>query len=213
MFSADPRAMYEKRLKRTLKFISDLPATVEILDIGCQTGGFCAKLQRLGHKPSGIEIDSKSVDDAQRQHPGIPFMVGNCEKEIPFPDNSFDVVWAGEVIEHVGHTDVFINEINRVLRVGGQLILTTPMHNRLKNLGIVLFNFEKHFNPEFPHYRFYSKNSLSSVLTKRGFEVVEVDYIGRMAVVANVIFLVAKKNETKAVFSDFRLVADNRDPL
>jgi len=107
---------------------------------------------------------------------------------------------------------VFINEINRVLKVGGHLILTTPMHNRLKNLYVVLFKFEKHFNPKFPRYRFYSKKSLSAVLQRRGFEIVEVDYIGRLPVIANVIFVIARKVATKAVLSDFRLGADNRDP-
>jgi len=152
------------------------------------------------------------VDLARGAHPDIPFVVGNCEKEIPFHDGSFDVVWAGEVIEHVAHTDVFINEINRVLKIGGYLILTTPMHNRIKSLFVVLFKFEKHFNPEFPHYRFYTKRSLSAVLERRGFEIVEVDYISRIPVVANVIFMIARKAATKAVFSDFRLSADNRDP-
>ena len=146
------------------------------------------------------------------KHPGISFVAGNCEREIPFQDSFFDVVWAGEVIEHVGHTDVFINEINRVLKVGGHLILTTPMHNRLKNLYVVLFKFEKHFNPEFPHYRFYSKKSLSKVLEKRGLEIIEVDYLGRVPAVANVIFVVAVKVATKTVLSDFRKGADNRDP-
>jgi len=82
-----------------------LRAKGTILDIGCQSGSVCAELQRLGYEPSGIEIDSRSVEDARTKHPGISFAVGNCEKEIPFPDNCFDFAWAGEVIEHVGHTD------------------------------------------------------------------------------------------------------------
>jgi SAM-dependent methyltransferase len=209
--SNDAVAIYEKRHQRTIKFISSLKSKLKILDIGCQAGGFCAELLRLNHEPYGIEIDLESVENARKVNPTIEFAVGNCEKQIPFPDATFDAVWAGEVIEHIGHTDLFINEINRVLKVGGHFILSTPMHNRLKNMMVVLFKFEKHFNPEFPHYRFYSKKSLSAVLEKRGFEIVEVDYIGRIPVVANVIFVVAKKVATKPVLSEFRQAADNRD--
>ncbi|HVB56382.1 MAG TPA: class I SAM-dependent methyltransferase [Candidatus Acidoferrales bacterium] len=148
--SNEPHSINEKRVQRTLKFITGLEAKMKILDIGCQSGDFCNDLQRLGHEPYGIEISSESVDEARRKHARIPFVVGNCEQEIPFPDGSFDVVWAGEVIEHIGHTDVFVNEVNRVLKVGGHFILSTPMHNRLKNLFVVLFKFEKHFNPGVP---------------------------------------------------------------
>jgi SAM-dependent methyltransferase len=198
------RSIYEKRSQRTIEFIKRLKNSVKILDIGCQSGGFCGELQRLGYEPYGIEIVAELVERARSQHPSITFAVGNCEKEIPFPDSSFDVVWAGEVIEHIGHTDVFVNEVNRVLKVGGYFILTTPMHSRLKNLCIVLFKFEKHFNPEFPHYRFYSKKSLNTVLAKRGFKIAEVDYIGRVRPVANVMFVAAKKVANKAELSDFR---------
>lgn len=206
------QSLNEKRVRRTLEFITRLGPRTKVLDIGCQSGSFCGELRRLGHEPCGIEIASESVNEAQRMQPGIPFVVGNCEKKIPLPDESFDAVWAGEVIEHIGHTDVFVNEINRVLKVGGYFILSTPMHNRLKNLCVVLFKFERHFNPEFPHYRFYSKKSLSNVLEKRGFQIVDVGYIGRLPLLANVMFVVARKVATKAVLSDFRQYADNRDP-
>jgi ubiquinone/menaquinone biosynthesis C-methylase UbiE len=210
--SNDPVSRNAKRYQRALKSITGLQDKMKILDIGCQSGDFCAELKKLGHEPYGIEIVAEAVADAQGKHPDIPFVLANCESKIPFPDSSFDVIWAGEVIEHIGHTDLFINEINRVLKVGGHLILSTPMHNRLKSLYIVLFRFEKHFNPEFPHYRFYSKKSFSAVLERRGFRIVECDYIGRLPVVANVILISAEKVATKAVLSDFRQGADNRDP-
>lgn len=203
--SNDPQSIREARVKRALKFISGLESQkAKVLDIGCQSGGFCAELLQLGHDPSGIEIVPALVENAKRRHPTIPFVVGNCEEEIPFSDGFFDVVWAGEVIEHIRHTDMFINEINRVLRPGGFVVLTTPMHNRIKNLYVVLFRFEKHFDPEFPHYRFYSRRSLTEVLNKRGFEVTEVDYIGRIPIVANAIFIAAKKVATKTALSHDR---------
>ena len=207
----DVHSRNDDRRKRTLGFIASLKGKVRILDIGCQSGTFCGALRELGHEPYGIEISSRQVKRAQNMYPDIPIIQANCEKTLPFPDSHFDVVWAGEVIEHIGHTDVFLNEINRVLRPGGHFILSTPMHNRIKGLLIVLFKFEKHFDPEFPHYRFYTKKSLCGVLKRRGFEIVEVGYIGRIPLLANVIFMVAKKVMTKPVLSEWRERSDNRE--
>jgi len=194
----------EKRYQRALQFITGLGKKQKVLDIGCQSGDFCHELLLLGHEPHGIEIVPELVASARLKYPEMAVTVGNCEVEVPFPDKTYDMVWAGEVIEHIAHTDVFLNEINRVLKVGGHFMLTTPLHNRLKGILIVLFKFEKHFNPEFPHYRFYSRKSLKQVLTRRGFEIVEVDYTGRVPCVANTIFLAARKLATTQIMSEHR---------
>ena len=201
--SNSSQSIRERRVQRALRFIASTGTHQKVLDIGCQSGGFCGELLKLGHEPHGIEIMAELVQNARRNQPNIDFIVGDCSKEIPYPDASFDVVWAGEVIEHIGYTDVFVNEVNRVLRIGGHFILTTPMHNRLKNIYLVLFKFEQHFDPEFPHYRFYTKKSLCDVLTKRGFEIADIDYTGRIPLLANTIFVAAKKLATKKVMSTY----------
>ncbi len=48
------------------------------------------------------------------------------EEGIPYPDDSFDVVSAGEVIEHIYDPDRLLAETRRVLRPGGHVVLTTP---------------------------------------------------------------------------------------
>ena len=181
------------RYKRVLDFVSRFPTPQTILDIGCQSGDLCCELQRLGHEPHGIEILEESVEAAKAKYPDIDFRLANCEKEIPYPSNTFDMVWAGEVIEHIGHTAIFVGEISRVLKPGGLLVLTTPMHNRIKNLYIVLFRFEKHFDPEFSHYRYYSKRSLTNTLEKRGLRIENIGYIGRIPIIANCMWVVARK--------------------
>ena len=49
-----------------------------------------------------------------------------CEGEWELPDAAFDVVWAGEVIEHVADTAGWLSEVRRVLRPGGTLLLEHP---------------------------------------------------------------------------------------
>jgi 2-polyprenyl-3-methyl-5-hydroxy-6-metoxy-1,4-benzoquinol methylase len=182
----------------------NLEKSSRILDVGCQNGNLCHRLQAQGYQPVGIEIVEQLIDQAKRDYPTIPFKYGDCEQKMPFDDASFDVVWAGDVIEHIRFTDTFVNEINRVLKINGLLILTTPMHNKLKNLIISAYNFEKHFDPEFPHLRFYTLKSLRNILETRGFKVFHVKYLGRIAILAKSMFVAAKKMKNEQVYSKHR---------
>lgn len=193
-----PYDLQKKRYKVILPFFQVLKSSY-ILDIGCQLGDSCCLISQLGHKVYGVEVDTECVDIAKKKYPMLNIQWGDCEREIPFPDKYFDLVWAGDVIEHIRFTDVFINEINRVLKVSGLFVLTTPMHNRIKNMLISITNFEKHFNPEFSHYRFYTKKSLRNVLEKRGFRIRSINYIGRIRLIAETMFVVAEKTEDKIV--------------
>lgn len=68
---------------------------------------------------------------------------------------------------------------------------------------IALFRFEEHFDPEFPHYRFYTLKSLKSVLEKRGFRMIRVKYIGRVRPFSNNMFVIAEKILSKCVYSRY----------
>lgn len=193
----------QKRIDFFLRSIKN-QKNCRVLDIGCQTGSVCHQLSKLGHDAYGVEVLEESVSSAREKYPQLHFEVANCEEKIPFANNFFDIVWAGDVIEHIAFTDIFINEINRVLKVKGLFILTTPMHNIVKNIIISLCNFEKHFDPEFPHYRFYTLKSLGNVLKKRGLSIKKTNYIGRIAPLAKTMFIIAEKKEDKQVYSQHR---------
>ena len=193
----------QERMEYFLDFIRD-KKDCRVLDIGCQSGSLCHQLKQCGHEPYGVDIVEELIQKARGTYPQITFECVDCEKGIPFDDNFFDVVWAGDVIEHICFTDVFVNEINRILKIGGLFVLTTPMHNRLKNVIISLYNFEKHFDPEFPHLRFYTLKSLQTVLEKRGFRIESVQYIGRISPLAKSMFVVCEKKENKQLLSEHR---------
>lgn len=91
-----------------------------LLDVGCgppsdtmKDGSF---LRFVGY---GVGIDIK-----KREIP-FPFFKAGIEA-IPFKNKSFDVITVIEVIEHVPHPDIALNELARVLKDDGTLILTTP---------------------------------------------------------------------------------------
>ena len=160
-------------------------------------------LHQEGFEVYGIDVDNKHIAKAKETHPQIKFKCADCGNEIPFSDEFFDIVWAGDLIEHICNTDIFVNEVNRVLKRGGLFALSTPAHNMIKNVMIAIFRFEKHFDPEFPHYRFYTLKSLKNVLEKRGFRIIKVKYVGRTWPLSNNMFVIAEKQLYKPYYSRY----------
>ena len=135
------------------------------------------------------------MDEGEKGYPDIDFVCTLLDSQWPFEDKTFDVIFSTEVIEHVLGTYKMISEVNRVLKMGGLLILTTPYHGLLKHLMIILFCFDRHFNNiEGGHIRFFTIKFLNKLLNEFGFEVIDKKYIGRIKPIAKSIYLVARKN-------------------
>jgi SAM-dependent methyltransferase len=102
----------------------------------------------------------------------------NVEEEpFPFDDDAFDVVLFCEVIEHLLMNPLAaLREINRVLREGGRLVLTTPNVNRLDNVlsmvaGANIYDPYSGYGPYGRHNREYNKHELTRLLEFAGFEI------------------------------------------
>jgi ubiquinone/menaquinone biosynthesis C-methylase UbiE len=148
-----------------------------VLDVGCGEGSFAAELLRAGAQAIGIDVAREPLRRARERHPGLDLRLVEATGTWPLPDGSFDVVWAGETIEHVQDTAGWLSEVRRVLRPGGRLLLSTPGHGRLAVLRLALSRraFEEHFEPLSDHLRFYTRTSLTRLLEGFGFQEVTVD--------------------------------------
>lgn len=91
-----------------------------VLDVGCSTGIIDAELAPSFGSLTGIDIDAKAVQFAQRNHvaPNLAFKVGDA-MNIDAPDASFDIVLCAQVYEHVPDAMRLMREIERVLKPGG----------------------------------------------------------------------------------------------
>ena len=103
-----------------------------VLDIGCASGISSMILSKLGYQVKGMDISPKLIEQANRlwkNEANQPeFFVGDAEK-IPMDSESCDVCFLGGVIHHFPDYQRVINEILRVLKKGGILLVIEP--NRL----------------------------------------------------------------------------------
>jgi 2-polyprenyl-6-hydroxyphenyl methylase/3-demethylubiquinone-9 3-methyltransferase len=153
-----------------------LAAGDRVLDVGCGEGRFAAELARDGAAVVGIDVAEEPLRRARQLHPQLDLRVVDGDGAWDLPDASFDVVWAGEVIEHVADTAAWLSEVRRVLRSGGRLLLSTPANGRLAMLRLTLSRraLAEHFDPRGEHLRFYTRDSLRELLEDFRFQEVEV---------------------------------------
>jgi SAM-dependent methyltransferase len=152
-----------------------IPKGGQALDLGCGDGTFSAVLAAAGLEVVGVEVAAAAIERARARHPELEFRLVEIGGMLPFDDGSLDLVWASEVIEHIADTGPWLSEVRRVLRTGGQLLLTTPSHGRLR---LLLGGIERFSDPLGDHLHLYSKRSLAVLLSEFGFSEVTVRRAG-----------------------------------
>ena len=157
------------------KFISTYVGSGKrILDVGCFTG-YCSKaFHEMGNTVVGVDASPPAIRMAQERYKDLEFYcIDALELTRQFPPDSFDIVVASEIIEHVLDPAIFLKEIKTVLHPGGLLILTTQNSNALHLRLRMLIG---KFRWDFGHYRLYSKPEIINEISSGGFtiEVVQV---------------------------------------
>jgi SAM-dependent methyltransferase len=145
------------------------------LDLGCGAGEFTAALAEAGAHALGVDVAEAALARARAHHPELEFRLVPIDGPLPLADNMFDLVWAGEVIEHVADTARWLSEVRRVLAPGGRLLLTTPSHGRLR---VALGGVERFSEPLGDHLHLYTRRSLRALLEEFGFGEVSVRSAG-----------------------------------
>ncbi len=117
-----------------------------ILDLGAGEGFLSRELGHAiaaaGKNPADI-LTASDIDPANFRYDGIDCVHGDFNASLPFPDNHFDTVCFVEVIEHLEDQFKAVREIHRILKPGGNVIMTTPnimnINSRLRFLGCGLY--------------------------------------------------------------------------
>jgi 2-polyprenyl-3-methyl-5-hydroxy-6-metoxy-1,4-benzoquinol methylase len=150
------------------KWLQNISPVSRSLDIGCGSGGFSALLSEKVEK-WGLDFE---------RHPDLldnfNFHACDISQSWPVPQNYFDVILAGEVIEHVLDTDLFLHRCFEALWQGGYLLLTTPNLSSLANLRYWLkteqYMWVDSGANQLGHVRYLAPKRMESALKNAGFD-------------------------------------------
>ncbi|HYW05420.1 MAG TPA: class I SAM-dependent methyltransferase [Longimicrobium sp.] len=178
--SVPPGAEPERFAARSRFMLGHVEPGWRVLDLGCGDGRFSALLRDHGARPTGIDVAHAAVRRARAAQPWLDARQADEGEPLPADEDSFDAVWAGEVLEHVVDTVGMVAEVRRVLRFGGPLLVTTPYHGRVATAVLALRGcaFAEHFDPRADHLRFFTEASLRGLLNDGGFPSVSATATG-----------------------------------
>lgn len=108
----------------------DLPASGQILEAGCGTGGNLASLSRRG-RIAAFEPHIDALALARAKHPEVEIREAALPHPLPYEPGSFDLVAALDVLEHVGNDVDAAQALVGLVRPGGWLLVTVPAHQAL----------------------------------------------------------------------------------
>ncbi|MCL6639518.1 MAG: methyltransferase domain-containing protein [Firmicutes bacterium] len=132
-----------------------------VLDVGCGDGWLAEALPQ--YEWHGVEPDP--VLRAKALAKGVRAVPGRAEG-LPFPDGHFDAVCIFDVLEHLLDDVAAAQEVKRVLKPGGLLFVSVPLHPELWSGHDVRCG----------HCRRYRKGEVAGILEKRGFRLAERRY-------------------------------------
>jgi methionine biosynthesis protein MetW len=176
-------------LKHKIRMLSDISVN-NLLDVGCNDGRNTLQYAEAARVKEvyGLDINSNLADAAKAK--GVRAYVCDLNSDrIPFENNFFDLVTITEVLEHLHNTDHVIQEIIRVLKSEGYLLISVPnlaaWHSRLA----LLFGYQPYqcetnlifhagtiveLDYTAKHVRAFTLRTLKRFLEKKGFKILQV---------------------------------------
>ncbi|MDD5086386.1 MAG: class I SAM-dependent methyltransferase [Candidatus Nanoarchaeia archaeon] len=163
-----PRNYFRQNL--LVKYLSK--KNKKVLDAGCGNGSLSLKLARIGYDVVGIDITKENINFAKSVKKSVGIENLNFFQmsltDIKFKKNSFDAVVSGEVLEHIKDDGKAVKELNRVLKMKGQCIVSVPQNQRLWSKE----------DEWVGHIRRYSRKRIVMLMEKNGFRIERIRSVG-----------------------------------
>jgi SAM-dependent methyltransferase len=146
----------------------------KVLDLGCRDGSL-TRAYAGGNEVVGVDADREALDAAAKL--GIETRWADLDEPLDFDDASFDIVVAGELLEHLRDPHRVVNEVRRVLRPGGTFVASVPNAYRLKNRVRFLLGRDPEDDPT--HLQMFSPDEVRKLL--EGFDEPRLHFVaGRL---------------------------------
>lgn len=168
------------------------------VDLGCGQGEFLEQAGPAAARAFGLDFWSGNARAAARS--GHPAVAADLNHGLPFADGALDGVSLVEVIEHIVRAEGLVEEIARVVRPGGWLVLTTP--------NVVHWTYRWRTLTGHPpkqegyHYRFFTRERLARILAERGFVVEARASFGKQALLTRLARLRGERRKVRYVVPD-----------
>lgn len=170
--------------KSRKKCILDLAGNISnknILDVGCGLGLLGKDLRKNGNNVFGIDVSNVALEAAKKELDEV--MMVDLENN-NWPDDllrqRFDLIIAAEIIEHLLYPEKLLEKLAKLLKVGGQLIITTPNFLVWSNRIKMLFGRFAYQDGGFwcrDHIHFFTLPELKKVLSSGGWEIVAANHL------------------------------------
>jgi SAM-dependent methyltransferase len=179
----------------------DLDRSAKLIDLGCDDGDITMRIaKKLQSKDiTGIDIIEDELNKAKEKN--IKTYKMDLNNKLEFKDESYDVINANQVIEHIADVDLFVSEVKRILKKGGYAIISTENASSWCNIfaslmGWQIFsltNFSKYRNgignpfslnsdskgySSWNHVRIWNIRGLKDYFELLGFEVIKISGAG-----------------------------------
>ncbi|MFA5872185.1 MAG: class I SAM-dependent methyltransferase [Parcubacteria group bacterium] len=174
------------RIQSMLEIINRAnPKDKNILDIGCYDGTFLSLIKNRNNNFFGLEASDWGAEKARQKGIEVNQYFFNGSAGLPYEDEFFDVITAGEIVEHIFDTDFFLEEIARALKPGGKFLLSTPniasFGRRLLLLAgkNPIIEISPNESDSSGHIRYFTFKTLKDILGKHKFEIIlsRSDYV------------------------------------
>jgi SAM-dependent methyltransferase len=154
-------------LNRLLSRHSMINGNQSLLNVGCGTGGFLRFYKNKG-RSIGLDIERDALDYCLDR--GLRDLVQGDAPDLPFRTESFDLIMALDVLEHLEDHSAALSEFRRICAMGGHLLITVPAFNFLWGDQDLISH----------HRRRYTLRSLRTLVEQAGFSINRITYFNTL---------------------------------
>jgi 2-polyprenyl-3-methyl-5-hydroxy-6-metoxy-1,4-benzoquinol methylase len=162
---------YLATFREDVRRIAEFVPQGRILEVGCGYGYFLKCALDAGYDAYGIDLSPAAVERAAQLYPGRVFQ-GLLEEAPEIEGQTFDVIFASHLIEHITDPAAFLRTAARFLRPGGLVVMVTPniksLLARVSGPRWVSFKIPEHVS-------YYDPQTITDLLSRTGFTVSAID--------------------------------------
>ena len=172
-------------------------STRRAIDVGCGNGSISNLLSQLGFEVTGVDPSKSGIAIAKKAYPHCTFANGDAYEDLANRFGQFGLVVCLEVLHHCMYPERVTQRLFDLTEPGGLAMLSLAYHGYWKNIALaVTGRLDQHFNAlqvDGP-LKFFSVNTLETLLKQSGFRHIEIHRVGRVPILAKTMIAVAHKD-------------------